>query len=949
MSDYKKTLNLPKTDFPMKANLVQREPEILKKWEETRAFDAMVQASSNRGEYVLHDGPPYANGHIHLGTALNKILKDIIVKSRNMRGFTASYVPGWDCHGLPIEHKMEQQLKEKKKTLSTHVVRKLCREYAAGWIDVQRKEFKRLGVLGAWDAPYMSMDPAYEGATARELADFVEKGSVLRAKKPIYWCCSCHTALAEAEVEYHDRISPSVYVAFPLPDAALSKLFPMADPAGASVVIWTTTPWTLPDNMAVCLHPEFVYLLVETNGAQFLLAEDRLAPCADLFAWKHPHILGRVSGAQLEGLVARHPFYDRPSPLTLGIHVTLDAGTGCVHTAPGHGREDYDVALKYGLEVYSPLDDDGCFLPTVPLFAGMNVMEANPAVLAVLEEASALLWQGRLEHSYPHCWRCKQPVIFRATTQWFISMEKNDLRDRALETINSDVHWIPAWGRERIYNMIESRPDWCISRQRQWGVPIMALLCEDCGEAWNDPAWMRDMADRFVSHPTGCDYWFEADIREITPKDLRCPHCDGRCWKKETDILDVWFDSGTSFAAVLEKRPELRFPADMYLEGSDQYRGWFHSSLLASLGTRGRAPYRAVLTHGYVVDGEGRKMSKSVGNVIAPQELIEKFGAEIVRLWVSSVDYREDIRISDQILGRLVDAYRRIRNTCRFILGNLTDLVPQALLPLGALTPLDRFAIDAAVRTHKRVQEAYAEFEFHKVYHCLHNYCVTDLSAIYLDIVKDRLYAQGAEDTLRRSALTALWHILSLLLRDMAPVLSFTAEEIFSHLPAALRGSAPTVFALPPISLDAYKLDEDRRNGWRALLSVRGVVTKAIEVLRRDGIIGHSLDTRVTLFVSDGLRGQLDALHTDLRAVCIVSQLEVADLSVAPQSAFRDADVADLAIGVEKARGEKCERCWIYSTELGSDPARLGLCPRCAGVLRGSAKINQGRRNATSL
>jgi len=934
MSDYKKTLNLPQTAFPMKANLPQREPETLKKWDTINSYEAMVEASGSKGTYVLHDGPPYANGHIHMGTALNKILKDIIVKSRNMAGFASRYVPGWDCHGLPIEHKVEQELKEKKKTLPAHVVRKLCRDYASKWIDVQRKEFRRLGVLGNWEDPYMSMRPTYEAATARELANFVETGGVMRSKKPIYWCCSCHTALAEAEVEYYDHTSPSIFVRFPLQDDGLKKVFSAADPSHAFVVIWTTTPWTLPDNMAVCLHPEFTYVLVEVDGAQYVLAEELLTSCAEQFGWSEPKILGRATGEQLEGLKARHPFYDRVSPIILGQHVTLEAGTGCVHTAPGHGREDYEVGLKYGLEIYSPMDDAGRFLPTVQFFAGLNVFEANPKVIEKLEEVGALLRQAKIKHSYPHCWRCKQPVIFRATTQWFISMEKNDLRGRALKAIDEQVRWIPAWGRERIHNMIEFRPDWCISRQRQWGVPIMALLCEDCGEAWNDPNWMRDICDRFAKHPTGCDYWYEAELSEIVPEGLACPHCGGNHWKRETDILDVWFDSGTSFAAVLEQRPELAYPADLYLEGSDQHRGWFHSSLLVSEGTRQRAPYKAVLTHGYVVDGEGRKMSKSIGNTIAPQELIEKFGAEIVRLWVSSVEYREDIRISDEILGRLVDAYRRIRNTCRFILGNLEGLGKDDLLPLNELMPLDRFAIDAAARVHDRVQQAYMDFDFHKVYHTLHNYCVTDLSSMYLDVLKDRLYASGTASAERRSAQTALWHILGLLLRDMAPVLSFTSEEIFAHLPEGLRGAEPTVFALQPIDSAPLLLDEGTRDDWNMLAAVRGAVTKAIEPMRRDGVIGHSLDTRVTLFVADELRQRLEGLNTDLRAFCIVSQIAMQPLESAPQGAYCDEEIAGLAIGVEKAHGEKCERCWIYSTELGTDADHPTLCPRCTAVIK---------------
>ena len=934
MSDYKKTLNLPQTAFPMKANLAQREPQMLKQWEESNAYAAMVDTCTAKGAYVLHDGPPYANGHIHMGTALNKILKDIIIKSRNMQGFEARYVPGWDCHGLPIEHKVEQELKEKKKTLPAHVVRKCCRDYAGKWIDIQRKEFRRLGVLGDWENPYRSMTPAYEAITARELARFVEKGNVVRAKKPIYWCCSCHTALAEAEVEYADHTSPSIFVRFPLPDQKLKNIFPQADTGRSYVIIWTTTPWTLPDNMAVCLHPEFMYALVEADGAQYVLARELVESCAATFGWSDYKVLGEAEGSALEGLEARHPFYNRVSPLILGRHVTLDAGSGCVHTAPGHGREDYEVGLQYKLDVLSPLDDAGRFLPSVEFFAGLNVFEANPKVIEKLQEVGALLREQKISHSYPHCWRCKNPVIFRATTQWFISMEKNNLRQQALTAINEKVNWIPAWGRERIYNMIESRPDWCISRQRQWGVPILALLCEDCGEAWNDPKWMTEMTERFAAHPTGCDYWYEADLSEIVPEGLKCPHCGGQHWKKESDILDVWFDSGTSFAAVLEARPELRFPADLYLEGSDQHRGWFHSSLLVAEGTRNTPPYKTVLTHGYVVDGEGRKMSKSIGNVIAPQELIDKFGAEIVRLWVASVEYREDIRISDQILNRLVDAYRRIRNTCRFILGNIADLSEADLLPAGELLSLDRFALDVAAQVHQRIQDAYEAFEFHKVYHTLHNYCVTDLSGVYLDILKDRLYTSAPKSRERRSAQTALCHILRMLVRDMAPVLSFTAEEIFGYIPEGLREKASTVFALPPLDAAPWLLEDGVRDDWNTLLNVRGAVTRAIEPLRRDGVVGHSLDTAVTLYMADELRERVEGLKTDLRAFCIVSQLCTAALADAPAQAVQDAEVPGLAIGVDKAEGEKCERCWIYNTELGTDPEHPTLCPRCAAALK---------------
>ncbi|MDR1857230.1 MAG: isoleucine--tRNA ligase [Desulfovibrio sp.] len=936
MDDYKKTLNLPRTSFPMKANLVQQEPKLLEHWDATDACRAMTDASGAKGAYVLHDGPPYANGHIHIGTALNKILKDIIVKSRNMQGQRAIYVPGWDCHGLPIEHKVEQEIKKGHRSLSPLAVRKECRDYALHWIDVQRDEFKRLGVLGIWDDPYLSMTPDYEATTARELGKFARNGALLRAKKPVHWCCSCHTALAEAEVEYADHTSPSIHVAFPLNDERLARIFPGVDPARSFVVIWTTTPWTIPDNMAVCLHPEFTYAMVEAGGSFHLIAEERVAPCAAAFGWTGQRVLGTAKGTELEGLKAHHPFIDRPSPLVLGEHVTLDTGTGCVHTAPGHGREDYDVALKYGLEVLSPLDDAGRFLETVPDFAGMQVMESNPVVVRMLKERGRLLAEESIGHSYPHCWRCKRPVIFRATTQWFISMEVEDLRGRSLKAISDDVEWIPEWGRQRIHNMVETRPDWCISRQRQWGVPILALLCEACGQAWQSPEWMEEIADRFAAHPTGCDYWYEADLADIVPEGLKCPHCGAAKWRRETDILDVWFDSGTSFAAVLERNPLLAFPADMYLEGSDQHRGWFHSSLLASIGTRGIAPYRSVLTHGYVVDGAGRKMSKSVGNVIAPQELIKKHGAEILRLWVSSVDYREDIRISDQILGHLVDAYRRIRNTCRYLLGNLDDLTAADMVPVDRMDPLDRYALDTAVRAHERMQEAYATFEFHRVYHCLHNFCVTDLSAVYLDILKDRLYASGPSSPERRSAQTAMFHVLQLLLRDMAPVLSFTAEEVYRSVPEGLPKPVSTVFALQPLDVAGWTLDEGARRDWEGLLQVRNAVNRALEPLRQRGDIGLSLDAAVTLHLDGDRRRLLERIGTDMRSLLIVSQLYIKDIDDAPKgdAVFRDETVPGVAVSAAKAEGEKCKRCWVYSAELGTDPAHPALCPRCVKVLR---------------
>jgi len=932
MSDYKKTLHLPVTKFPMKANLTQKEPEMLKRWEQTDAYRIMYSTGATKEPFVLHDGPPYANGNIHLGHALNKIIKDIIIKSRNMQGHPSQYVPGWDCHGLPIEHKVEQQLGEKKKTLPAHAVRRECRKYATKYLDIQRKEFKRLGVMGQWGNPYLTMTPAYEAATARELVRFMEKGSVVRSKKPIYWCCSCETALAEAEVEYHDHTSPSIFVRFPMPDARVAEILG-TDPASTSIVIWTTTPWTIPDNMAVAVHPEFEYAVVKNDGQHYVLAAELAASCAETFGWENPQTVRTVTGAALEGLVARHPIYNRESPVVLADYVTLDSGTGCVHTAPGHGREDYETGLRYGLEIYSPMNDEGRFLDSVEFFAGLNVFEANPKVIEKLAELGNLLAQAKIKHSYPHCWRCKQPVIFRATTQWFISMEANGLREKALKAIRNDVDWIPAWGEERIYSMVENRPDWCISRQRLWGVPIIALLCESCDEAWYDTEWAAGIVEKFANHPTGCDYWFETDLSQIVPEGLVCPKCGGTHWTKVKDILDVWFDSGTSFAAVVEQREECSFPADMYLEGSDQHRGWFHSSLLASVGTRGIPPYKAVLTHGYVVDGEGRKMSKSIGNGIAPQEIIDKYGAEILRMWVSSADYREDVRISEEILSRLVDAYRRIRNTCRYLLGNLSDLSAADLLPVGQLESLDRFALDIAMRAHKRVQAAYNDYEFHKVYHTLHNLCVSDLSAFYLDILKDRLYSSKADSKERRSAQTAVYHILMLLIRDMAPVLSFTAEEVYSYIPEALRPEAVTVFALREDDIPSMEMPAAEREDWEAFLAVRAEVTKAMEPVRKSGEIGHPLDAHVTLFMDDALAAKLKSTGADLRACFIVSKVTVAPLAQAPEPAYTSEELNGLRISIAKAPGQKCERCWIWSEELGSSSEHPSLCPRCTGVL----------------
>jgi len=924
--DYKDTLNLPQTDFPMKANLSAREPELLEKWDKMGLYNRLREMSKGRPRYILHDGPPYANGHIHLGTALNKILKDMIVKSRQMSGMDAVYVPGWDCHGLPIELQVDKELGKKKETMSLAEIRRHCRLYAEKFIDIQRNEFKRLGVIGHWSDPYLTMSYDYEATIARELGRFFSNGSVIRSKKPIYWCTSCMTALAEAEVEYRDHESPSIYVKFPLTDKSLEGRFPELSGKRVYVLIWTTTPWTLPANLAIALHPDFTYVAVLVEGEVWVLAQGLLETVMALLGVESYEVIRTFEAGELNGLMARHPFADRDSLIVLGHHVTLEAGTGAVHTAPGHGREDYDMALEYGLDVYSPVDDTGRFTKEEPFFAGEFVFDANKSVIAKLEEDGNLLLQQDIVHSYPHCWRCKNPVIFRATPQWFISMEKTGLRRKALEWIDR-VQWIPGWGRERIYNMVENRPDWCISRQRSWGVPITVFRCRECGTYIASKEIFDHAAALFEKE--GADAWFSHPLEDLLPEGVACPGCGGRKVEKETDILDVWFDSGTSFAAVLEKRPDLAMPSDMYLEGSDQHRGWFHSSLLAAVGTRDQAPYKTVLTHGFVVDGQGYKMSKSLGNVIAPEQIIRQYGAEILRLWVSAEDYRDDVRISQDILKRLSEAYRRIRNTCRFLLGNLYDFNPAAdWVPPEQMEELDRFALHQLQDLIGRVRQGFDRFEFHRVYHALHNYCVVDLSSFYLDILKDRLYTSAAAGTGRRSAQSVIHTILTTLVRLMAPILSFTAEEIRFQIPHSIESVHMESF--PQVDLNLR--DEKLGARWEKILAVRNEVLRALEAARRDKIIGHPLDARVRICLPPDLDKEFAGEGELFRAVFIVSQV-----SIEPESALsapvQGVELPGLKIQVETASGEKCERCWVRSDKVGQFPDQPGICDRCHAVV----------------
>jgi isoleucyl-tRNA synthetase len=931
--DYKKTLNLPVTDFPMKANLAQREPEQIKQWDKARLYDAIRQASTGRELFILHDGPPYANGHIHIGTALNKILKDIIVRSRQMAGFDAVYVPGWDCHGLPIEHNVDKELGDKKKDLSQADIRRLCRAYAEKYIDIQREEFKRLGVMGEWDDPYLTMNYTYEAIIANECLKFAMADNLFRSKKPIHWCCQCQTALAEAEIEYHDESSPSVFVKFPLQSDIRGDI-PGLSGEALSIVIWTTTPWTLPANLAIALHPDFTYAAVKVSDKDvYILARDMVESCMKTFGVSDYTILADLPARKLENLTCRHPFYERDSLVILGNHVTLDAGTGCVHTAPGHGREDYEVGMQYGLETYSPVNDNGCFTTDVNFFSGQFVFKANAPIIEKLKETGSLVEQETLQHSYPHCWRCKKPVIFRATPQWFISMDKTGLRKQALQEIDR-VQWIPGWGRDRIYGMIENRPDWCVSRQRAWGVPIAVFCCEKCEQILISPEIMDHVFQLFKAH--GADVWFEKTVDELLPKGSVCKSCGSTAFIKETDILDVWFDSGVSHAAVLEYRPYLRWPADLYLEGSDQHRGWFHSALLTAVGTRGRAPYQAVLTHGFVVDAAGKKMSKSVGNVIAPKKVVDKYGAEILRLWVSASDYRDDIRISDNILNQLSDAYRRIRNTCRFMLGNLHDFDPvKDAVTFASMPRMDRYVLHRLQKLIEKTQKAYATYDFHIVHHAIYNFCTVELSAFYLDVLKDRLYTSPAASVERRCAQTVMYALLDALVRLMAPILPFTAEEIWRYMPAVSGKEASVHMTLYPVAMHEW-IDPALAEEWQMLLAVRSEVTRALEEARTQKQIGHPLDARVVISATDTLFALLNAYTEELRALFIVSQVELLD-SQPISPAFVSQEIAGLSIQVAPADGKKCERCWVYDPGVGSHPDHSTLCPRCLTAIAQTA------------
>ncbi len=968
--DLKKTINLPKTKFGQKANLPQTEPARLKKWAEMDLYQQIRQARAGADKFILHDGPPYANADIHLGTALNKIIKDFIIKSRTMMGFDAPYVPGYDCHGLPIELHVERKLGAKKATMPTLSIRRVCREFAADALKRQTRDFQRLGILGEWDNPYSTMSDHYEAETARLFARFVERGFVYKGARPVYWCIHDQTALAEAEVEYDQHTSPSVYVKFPLAtdpaqiDSALAgrKIF---------ALIWTTTPWTLPANLGIAVHPDFDYVAVESGDEVYIVAAELLDVVATRCNFTEPKILARFPGAKLDRMECRHPWIDRPSLLMLGEHVTLGgeadaeteldvsearqkkatgkSGTGLVHTAPGHGHDDFVIGKRYGLEIYCPVTNAGRFTPEVEHFAGLGVFEANPRIVDFMRDRGVLLFTENYNHRYPHCWRCKNPVIFRATPQWFIAMDRaqpnepvevdEDGRDRtnfttnfsdegpgsgslramALREVDDRVQWIPAWGRERMRNMLKGRPDWCVSRQRVWGVPIPAFYCEQCNHVVADPEIIRRVADIFERETA--DAWYKREAKELLPDGFKCERCGAAEFTKETDILDVWFDSGSSSIAVLEARDNLRWPADVYIEGGDQFRGWFNSSLFVGLAVHDRAPYKTVLCHGWTLDAQGKAMHKSAGNAVSPDEVIPKLGAEVLRLWCVSSDYMEDMRCSDEILQRVSDGYRKLRNTARFALGNLDGFEPELdSVTDDGLMEIDRWALGELDSVIARVRAAYDAYEFHLVYQILYEFCTVTLSARYFDILKDRLYTFAPRNPARRAAQTALYRIVDALARMLATLLVFTADEIWENLPGA--ESRPASVHLATLPEASGKRDEALAARWEDLFKVREEVMRALEEARVAKLIGGSLEAAVDITASGKTYDLLASQGEGLRFAFIVSQV-----------LLTKADAGDTQIKVRRADGQKCDRCWNYSTRVGEFTRYPTVCERCIEAL----------------
>src|SRR4051812_46083772 len=940
MPEWKDTVNLPRTDFPMKANLPTSEPETLARWTAMDLYGKIRARRAGAPKFVLHDGPPYANGNIHMGTALNKILKELVVKSRSMAGFDAPYVVGYDCHGLPIELKVDRELGAKKREMSVADFCRACRAYAERYVGTMTEQFQRLGILATWNAPYLTMNFKYQASIARAFGKFVEQGLVYKGKKPVHWCIHCKTALAEAEVEYENHTSPSIYVEFDLAaesEAEFFKRVPQLTGRKLSVLIWTTTPWTIPSNLAIAFHPEFDYAAYDVDGRAVVVAE-ALAPNVAAAAGKtFGEPLARMKGAELEQIRFQHPLYARTSLGVLGDYVTLEAGTGAVHTAPGHGADDFNTGMRYGLEIYAPIGPAGHFLDTVELFGGQRVFDANPNVEAALKERGKLWHREAFAHTYPHCWRCHNPVIFLATSQWFIALDKqgasgsglgaSTLREAAIDAVDNKVRWIPAWGHDRMYNMVAHRPDWCISRQRVWGVPIPAVDCTKCGEAITSPALVEKTAAVFDQY--GADAWYERPTEEFIPAGLACPKCGGTTFEREMNILDVWFDSGSSHEAVLSAWPELTWPADIYLEGSDQHRGWFQSSLLVGLGTRGRPPYRQVVTNGFVVDDKGKKMSKSLGNSMEPGDIIKQSGADILRLWVAMSDYTQDIRISNEILARATEAYRKLRNTLRYLLANLYDFDPaKDTVALAKLEEVDRYILARYGEIATKVLRDYEEFEYGPISQALTQFATVDLSAFYNDISKDRLYTLAPRSHERRSAQTALYLIADGLTRLLAPILSFTADELWRYIPGGREESVHIALFPSATDLESFA-DPALVERWNTLVALRERVLAEIEPLRKNKQIGSSLQAKVVVSATTKELALLEQYAKQLPMLFIVSEVEL-------RAAPTDVEAAGEAmprVTIERASGVKCERCWRIVPSVATEPAIAGLCDRCQEAL----------------
>jgi len=932
--ELKATLNLPKTPFSMKANLPQNEPKWLEKWDAMEIYARIRESRKGRPSYVLHDGPPYANGPIHEGHALNKCLKDFVVKSRTMAGFDAPYVPGWDCHGLPIEIKVDESLGRKKLEMAPLDVRRACRKYAEEYLDLQRRQFKRLGILGRWEKPYSTMDPHYESVIVQTLFEFMDKGAVYKGLRPVYWCLHDKTALAEAEVEYSMHTSPSIWVKYRLTSDP-ATIDPKLAGKKVSTIIWTTTPWTLPASMAVAFHPDLEYAALDHGGEVYIVANALAAQTMEKCKLTGAQVSTRFAGSKLEYSTFAHPFLDRQILGVLATYVTTDQGTGAVHTAPSHGADDFYTGVKYKLDQSTRVDEAGRITEGLPEYKGRSVFQANPYIVELLVSRNVLMGSERIEHSYPHCWRCHNPVIFRATEQWFISMEAvvngSTLRQKALDEIKT-VKWIPAWGEERISNMIATRPDWCISRQRVWGVPIAVFFCEGCGKLLQSKPAHEAVVGLFARK--GADAWYELKAQDILPPGTNCPGCGGTGFRKETDIIDVWFESGCSQAAVLGHQPGLPWPADLYLEGGDQYRGWFHSSLLCSVGARGKAPYRSVATNGWTLDPQGRATSKSLGNGIDPVDIAKRLGGEIVRLWVASVDFQEDVTVSEALMQRVAENYRKFRNTFKYILGNLYDFHPeQHAVKYEDMLPLDQYMLLRMAEVSAQVGKWYESLEFHRVYHQLHDLCAVDLSSIYFDVLKDRLYTSAPQSRARRSAQTAVWRIGEALVRLLAPVMSFTAEEVWSFLPEISGRPESVHLAYFPQAEDVTgRLSDEAyartlRAEFDSLMAVRDEALKALEVARQEKMIGSALEAVVTIHVPDGLYKVVDRYRQELRYLLIVSGVEIVHAPGGNGS-------SPVRVEVTKAPGKKCERCWNYSVQVGEDQRYPTVCERCLAALR---------------